>query len=347
MDFEKNVPTWNASGTEPPESLKTSGFEPGYKPPAAFFNWFWSGVSACLTEIRAKLTGHAEDKSNPHGVTAAQVGLDKVDNTADSEKHVLYSGTSGSAAKVDNDFIIRFNGGQTESTDKWTYNGSTSRSVNITPDNIGAAKIDLSNVDASAFKSKAQAAGVGGGTAIVEATSTDGVAYAATVPDVTELTNGMLITIIPSMTSTSTTITLDVNGLGAKYVRLPLSFNNAAMTYPKLATYYNAGRPLTLQFDANYSTEGVWKVYNKQMTSAQDLYGVVPVASGGTGKDSVTAGSFLVGNGTEAMVEKTPDEVRAIVGLPAVTTADNGKFLRVVNGAWAAVEITDASGVSF
>lgn len=33
--------------------------------------------------------------------------------------------------------------------------------------------------------------------------------------------------------------------------------------------------------------------------------------------------------------------------LPSVTTADNGKFLRVVNGAWAAVEIANANGGSF
>lgn len=33
--------------------------------------------------------------------------------------------------------------------------------------------------------------------------------------------------------------------------------------------------------------------------------------------------------------------------LPAVTAADNGKFLRVVSGAWAATEISSANGVSF
>lgn len=33
--------------------------------------------------------------------------------------------------------------------------------------------------------------------------------------------------------------------------------------------------------------------------------------------------------------------------LPTVTASDNGKFLRVVNGAWAAVSISDANGVSF
>lgn len=36
-----------------------------------------------------------------------------------------------------------------------------------------------------------------------------------------------------------------------------------------------------------------------------------------------------------------------IPDIPAVTAADNGKFLRVVNGAWAAVEIANANGGSF
>lgn len=33
--------------------------------------------------------------------------------------------------------------------------------------------------------------------------------------------------------------------------------------------------------------------------------------------------------------------------LPTVTASDNGKFLRVVSGAWAAVEIANANGGSF
>lgn len=74
MEFEKKVPEWNAAGSEPPASLKNSGFTAGYKPPAPYFNWFWNAVSACLTEIRSKLKGHAEDKENPHGVTASQAG---------------------------------------------------------------------------------------------------------------------------------------------------------------------------------------------------------------------------------------------------------------------------------
>lgn len=54
MAFEKKVPEWNAPGTEPANSLKNSGFEPGYKPPADIFNWFWHGVSEALSELQGE-----------------------------------------------------------------------------------------------------------------------------------------------------------------------------------------------------------------------------------------------------------------------------------------------------
>ena len=37
----------------------------------------------------------------------------------------------------------------------------------------------------------------------------------------------------------------------------------------------------------------------------------------------------------------------AIAGLPTVSAGDNGKVLRVVNGAWAAAQLPSASGVNF
>ena len=139
MDFEKNVPGWDNAGTEPPEDLKASGFSAGYKPPAAFFNWFWHGVSACLTEIRSKLSGHAENKENPHDVTKSQIGLGNVDNTADSAKSVKYATSAGAASKVNSNMVVKLNGGTTEGTDMFTFNGSAAKSVNITPGGIGAA----------------------------------------------------------------------------------------------------------------------------------------------------------------------------------------------------------------
>lgn len=46
----------------------------------------------------------------------------------------------------------------------------------------------------------------------------------------------------------------------------------------------------------------------------------LPVSSGGTGKSSVTSNSFLVGNGTSALVEKTPSEVLSLIGGQAALT---------------------------
>lgn len=43
---------------------------------------------------------HIANKSNPHGVTKAQVGLGNVDNTADSAKSVKYATSAGSANSV-------------------------------------------------------------------------------------------------------------------------------------------------------------------------------------------------------------------------------------------------------
>lgn len=119
MKFEKTPPTWNAEGSEPPSSLKTSGFQSGYKPPAAYFNWFWNKVSACLTELQTKLSN--------------------VDNTKDADKSVKYASTSGSANKTKGSMVVRLNGGSTEGTDLFTFDGSTGKSVNITADKIGAA----------------------------------------------------------------------------------------------------------------------------------------------------------------------------------------------------------------
>ena len=45
-------------------------------------------------------------------------------------------------------------------------------------------------------------------------------------------------------------------------------------------------------------------------------------------------------------VQTRLDKADNAVNVP-VTTADNGKFLRVVNGVWAAVTVDNANGVSF
>lgn len=52
MLFNKKAPDWKNAGIEPPEALKENGFQSGYKPPAAYFNWFFNRVYECIKEIQ-------------------------------------------------------------------------------------------------------------------------------------------------------------------------------------------------------------------------------------------------------------------------------------------------------
>ena len=58
--------------------------------------------------------------------------------------------------------------------------------------------------------------------------------------------------------------------------------------------------------------------------------------------------TFVNGFKVYSGVDFTNASVVGLEGLlPTVTTSDNGKFLRVVNGAWAAATVENANGVSF
>ena len=72
-------------------------------------------------------------------------------------------------------------------------------------------------------------------------------------------------------------------------------------------------------------------------------------SSGGSGGgDMATAtydadGAVAQAGGIKAYVSDVVDDL----DVPAVTTDDNGKFLRVVNGAWAAEALPNAEGGAF
>lgn len=54
MIFKASPPEWKNAGIEPQAQLKADGFQAGYKPPAAYFNWFFHGVFECLKELQGK-----------------------------------------------------------------------------------------------------------------------------------------------------------------------------------------------------------------------------------------------------------------------------------------------------
>ena len=65
------------------------------------------------------------------------------------------------------------------------------------------------------------------------------------------------------------------------------------------------------------------------------INGTLAVGHGGTGKTSVTANNFLVGNGTSALVEKTPAQVLSLIGAVSSSSlanvAFNGKYSSLLN----------------
>lgn len=55
ISFEKRAPDWGNVGAEPDDGLKKDGFKAGYRPPAAYFNWFFNRISECVKELQTEL----------------------------------------------------------------------------------------------------------------------------------------------------------------------------------------------------------------------------------------------------------------------------------------------------
>ena len=195
----------------------------------------------------------------------------------------------------------------------------------IKPALTDVADITAFNSNWDTIDTNLKKASESGGIPTVTATSTDGIAYTATVSNITELTNGLTITIIPNIASASTSITLNVNGLGAKSIVIPLSTNTGASVAPKDTTFIVANRPLTLQYDSMYSTYGGWRTLGKQKTSADDLYGVTPVSSGGTGASTAEQARANLGVTPENIGAAPASHNHAISDVNNLQTTLNGK----------------------
>lgn len=127
-----------------------------------------------------------------------------------------------------------------------------------------------------------------GGIPIVTTAGT-GAAYTATVDGINALTVGTKITIVPHTVSTATQPTLNVNSLGAKAIRQPITYNTSATSVGPIAAWLVANKPVTVQYNGTY-----WTTIDIPRPSAQYLYGAVPIANGGTGAtDAATALSNL------------------------------------------------------
>lgn len=101
--------------------------------------------------------------------------------------------------------------------------------------------------------------GSGNGLPIVEAFSTDGVTYTATVDGLAVLKTGYSITIIPNMESATRLPELDLNGLGAARIAPRASATTKHTATPAQDNWLQNDRPVTLTYvESDGVDEACW-----------------------------------------------------------------------------------------
>lgn len=86
-------PLWTNEGTAPSETLKTNGFQAGYKPPAPIFNYMFNKYGICLTELQTEV-----NKKSEVGKSLARQTVQPTYNTTE---------VAGEGAEIFNDYRER------------------------------------------------------------------------------------------------------------------------------------------------------------------------------------------------------------------------------------------------
>jgi hypothetical protein len=118
------------------------------------------------------------------------------------------------------------------------------------------------------------------GERIANVTSTDGKVYTANLPGVAKLYNGLEITIIPDITSTTTLPSLNINGIGAVNIKRRITSNTRTTVQSEDENFLYKDQPIRLIYNGS-----AW-VADMARANVNDLYGTVPVEKGGTGADN-------------------------------------------------------------
>ena len=156
-------------------------------------------------------------------------------------------------------------------------------------------------------------------------TSGNGKAYTANVPEITELVNGMLVVMIPHVQSITDSQTLNINGLGAYPIRRFDSATNSSIQKPYYENWLKDNVPVLLIYWSGY-----WFACSFTKPNAYDLHGITSVVNGGTGRQTLSKGSYIIGNGLSSVQQKTPSEVLTDIGaIPVPTTAEVGQTVVV------------------
>jgi hypothetical protein len=142
-------------------------------------------------------------------------------------------------------------------------------------------KVDQATADAAEAKDLAAEAKDLAVEAKTQIVTTDGTsnAYIATVPGITELKAGVSFIMLPNTAPMGSSVTLDVNNLGAKSLKRATS--NGGVVDGSGQAWLSVGKPLNVIYNGTY-----WVIQNMAQPVATDLSGTLAVGKGGTGKTS-------------------------------------------------------------
>ena len=226
--------------------------------------------------------------------------------TTDGHTH-NYAGSAsagGPANSVKTNLTVKLNGGSTEGTNLFTFNGSTAKTINITPSAIGAAASshshDAATTSANGFMSSADKAKLDN-TNIAYATCSTDAATAEKVATIDGNSNwtlkkGSEIIVKYTNTNSASSCTLNVNNTGAK----SLYYDRSTYTGNSSIVCGYANRYIRYVYDGTY---WIWM---------------------GSSADSNTTYSNFVKSGSGAKA--------GLVPAPS-TTAGTTKYLRE-DGTW-------------
>lgn len=160
-------------------------------------------------------------------------------------------------------------------------------------------------------------------------TTGDGAEYIATIEGVTELYNGLQFVMIPHTNSTTTSVKLNVNDLGAKIIRQRLTTNTSIGVVGATDNWIVANKPVTVTYNGT-----AWMVEIPR-ADANNLYGTVKVENGGVpGTSDVAEGAVLRNvDGVPTWNELTAADVGAAPSSHTHTASDvTSGTLGVVRG---------------
>lgn len=256
----------------------------------------------------------AKQSSKP-SYSKSEVGLGNVDNTADAAKSVKYATSAGSAGSV---AWSNVSGKPTsmpasdvyswaKASSKPSYSASevgavpTSRTVNgkalssnitLSAGDVGAAASSHTHNYAGSTSAGGNATWANGATYSQytfcdkqTVTSGSGSAYTATVSGLS-LVAGNSFVMVPHTASTTTAPTLNVNGLGAKNIRMRLSSNTSSTIQLIRSGFLVANKPVRVVYDGTY-----WVLDDFVQPDANCLYGTL--ISRGTSVPSNSTGGFI------------------------------------------------------